>query len=163
MRNVFSPSPLVAVLLCGCGMAGALVFGQTPAASPPSQGASGTTTNDIPSSVFHALAPDDRDPFCPVGYKKPRPEDPLKPPPPPPPPEPKLTVKAIIGKSALIEGTPSELEEGQTYTYRQGEASIEYKVLKITDESVVIEYDGKQKEFKLKLLDIEKYQEKEGP
>lgn len=163
MRNVFSPSPLVAVLLCGCGIAGTLVFGQAPSASPPSLGASGTATNDIPRSVFHPLAFDDRDPFCPVGYMKPRPPDPNKPPPPPPPPEPKLIIKAIVGKIALVEGTPSELEEGMTYMYRQDEASIEYKVLQITEDSVIIEYNGKQKEFKRKSLDIEKYQEKESP
>jgi hypothetical protein len=116
-------------------------------------------TNSVPVSVFHEM--EGRDPFLPVGYKKPKPMDPGQ----------NIDVDLVIsGTSFSEDGAPLAttkdglfLEVGGTYTYRakDGKASVTYKVLSISDDGVVISYNDKEKTFKLESSDLEKFKEKE--
>jgi hypothetical protein len=155
-------SQRTAILLCCCGMTGAFLLG---ADTEPSPSTEIGLTNAIPQSVFRPLGQDERDPFYPIGYKRPPPDDgsgKVKPPEVKPT-EVKLKVKYIFGKTVGIEGatkeSPEELEEGKVYTYRDAIGSVEYKVVRVSEDAIVIEYDGKQKEFKM--FDVNT-QEKEG-
>ena len=121
----------------------------------------------MPRSVFHEIDLFEvHDPMTPIGYLKPR----------PPPPgativevvkpvvEIKLGISGIssIGnmRVATLEGG-TLLEEGGIYKFSDGKETVQYKVLRIADGSVVILYEEKEIEFKMKGSDLDIFKEKE--
>lgn len=121
-----------------------------------------TTTNSLITtnstvSVFHES---ERDPFSPVGYKKPQKsgvsavtivEPKLK-----------ITGISIVGNEATATLDNGQvLEVGGTYKYTDGKSTVEYKVTGIADDGVNILYEGREIEYKFKGQDIEIFKEKE--
>lgn len=115
-------------------------------------------TNSAPVSVFHAV--EGRDPFMPDGYKKPKPNDPVR----------SVKVELTISGMSFSETGPlattkdgQVLEVGGTYTYRSkdGKTSVNYKVLSISDDGVTIQYNDTEETFKQESSDLDKFKEKE--
>ena len=145
------------------------------AEAPKSEPVALPYTNAVPVSVFKVMDPfTTRDPFCPIGYQK-------KPPVPvnignggrPPPPaelEIKLKVTGISmmagGESLATLSSGEMLAVGETHKYRDPankETVVEYKVVQITEESVVVSYNGKQFTSLLTEADLDRFKEKEEP
>ncbi|MCC7519910.1 MAG: hypothetical protein IT578_12095 [Verrucomicrobiae bacterium] len=127
-------------------------------------------TNAIPRAVFRDL-PDDRDPFSPVGYVKPKPPKPGEAAEAPKPAVDFVNFLVITGISASGEGAVATLssgesiETGETYLIkdREGNKIAEYKVLSIAEEKVVALFEGREYEFKVRGTDLERFIEKEDP
>ncbi len=121
-------------------------------------------TNAIPQSVFRDT--EMRDPFSPVGYKKPvltkeggaeeaRPAVEFK--------------LVITGISMMGDQTVATLQNGQIiepgeiyqFTDKDGKTSVPYKVLRILEDRVVALFEEKEYEFKLKGSSLDDFIEKE--
>jgi hypothetical protein len=123
-------------------------------------------TNSIPVSVFSEFDPcTQRDPFTRVGYFRPKPPkagDPSFTA------RPKVDIKLKINSissmgpaSIAILDNGQMLEGGNAYDYKEGGFTISYKVLRVTDTSVVILHEDKELEFKMKGSDLNLFIEKE--
>lgn len=143
-----------------------------PAATAPKAETALSFTNAVPVAVFKVMDPfTARDPFCPIGYQKPRPLPPEK--------ERekkiaeveiKLNLKGIMlmtgGESLATLNSGEVLAVGEMHTYKDPafkDAVIEYKVLQITEDSVVVSYNGKEFTSRLAELDLNRFKEKEEP
>ncbi len=157
-------------LTCGMFLLGASVFAgavaaQTTDAEPSHPAAVITSpfTNAIPRSVFRDT--EVRDPFCPVGYKKPVPLQPGD-----EPPKPTVNFKLEVtgisemgNQSVATLQTGEIIEPGETYPFKDGEGRVvaEYKILRITGDKVVALFDGKEYEFKVRGPSLQDFIEKE--
>ena len=159
------------------GIAGsALAAAPAPAPAPATDSGASSLTKPFPPAVFRDFDPFTmRDPFCPVGYMKPLPPTPGKDPVKPPPNPPVFEIDFIIGKTATIKGgamfgegeTFPHIKTGDTYTvnavtYTYKGKPLTFKILKITEDSVIILYDGKEHTYKLPNSDMNLFQEKES-
>ena len=125
-------------------------------------------TNAIPQSVFHPLGEQDRDPFCRPGYVKP--ETRIGPVTPKIEPEKYLVVTGIneLGDPPTATLQNGQLiEPGSKYKLSVSDKNIavNYTVLRIENEEVVISLEGESKEYHLKfrVKSIDEYLEKEEP
>ncbi|MFZ4694874.1 MAG: hypothetical protein ACOYMV_07085 [Verrucomicrobiia bacterium] len=148
-----------------------LLLSQDPAAPAPVDGATASPfTNAIPRAVFRDL-PEERDPFSPVGYVKPRLPKPGEAVAPPKPIVEFEKYLVVTGISFMGTGSIATLasgliiEPGETYPIKDGEGKTlaEYKVLSISEEKVVALFEGKEYEFKVRGTDLERFIEKEDP
>ena len=119
-------------------------------------------SKDLPQSIFHETQ--ERDPFLPVGYKKPLPQSKMVAKPP------IVDFKLnITGISIFESGITATLESGeivepnQTYPWKNKEGKViaEYKIITISDNGVIALYEGKEYEFKMKGFDLNNFKEKE--
>jgi hypothetical protein len=154
----------VIALGLGLSLIGFLTFAEEASknATPPQPQTSSLQspyTNSPPSSVFHEM--EGRDPFVPVGYKKPKPMDLSQ--------DVKVEI-SLSGISSSSDGSPVAitkdglyLEIGGTYTYRtkDGKGVVSYKVTNITEDGVTISYSDKEEVIRTESSDLEKFQEKE--
>jgi hypothetical protein len=146
-----------------------LLLSQDPAA-PVDRAAASPFTNAIPRAVFRDL-PEERDPFSPVGYVKPKPPKPGEAVDPPKPIVEFEKYLVVTGISSIGVGSMATLasgliiEPGETYPIKDGEGKTlaEYKVLSISEEKVVALFEGKEYEFKVRGTDLERFIEKEDP
>ncbi len=123
-------------------------------------------TNIVVRSQFKELG---RDPFCPVGYIKPAPVNSSGNPKTPdirPAVSFKLKVTGILALGDQISATLDNgqtIEPGGEYPYKadDGKSVVTYKVSRITEDSVVVNFDGKDFEFKLSNQDMDMFKEKE--
>ena len=148
-----------------------LLLSQDPAAPAPVERATASPfTNAIPRAVFRDL-PEERDPFSPVGYVKPRLPKPGEAVDPPKPIVEFEKYLVVTGISSIGAGSMATLasgliiEPGETYPIKDGEGRTlaEYKVLSISEEKVVALFEGKEYEFKVRGTDLERFIEKEDP
>lgn len=148
-----------------------LLLSQDPATPTPVAGtASSPFTNAIPRAIFRDL-PEERDPFSPVGYVKPKTPKPGEVVAPPKPAVDFEKYLVITGISSIGNGSIATLasglviEPGETYPIKdkEGNPLSEYKVLSITEEKVVALFEGKEYEFKVRGADLERFIEKEDP
>lgn len=122
-------------------------------------------TNAIQQSLFREMDPyNSRDPFSPIGYKRVPPQAIG------PGGKPMVDFKLKInGISIMGDESFATLESGQiveiggTYKLKtsDGKATVDYKVLSITEAAVTALYDGTEYQFKPKSNDLENFQEKE--
>ncbi|MDD2706872.1 MAG: hypothetical protein PHV34_02595 [Verrucomicrobiae bacterium] len=144
-------------VVCLAGMAWA-AFAQPGQPASAKDDENFSLTNAVIRSVF--VESQGRDPFCPVGYKKPVRTD-GKTPVAPKELDIKLKITGIMGDVAVVDGG-GELETGKVYQYREGKESVDYTVKRVTDNSVVIVCNGKEKTFMLKGHDLDQFIEKDG-
>lgn len=147
---------------------------QDPAPAAPATAAPEATsspfTNAIPRSVFRDL-PDERDPFSPVGYVRPKPVKPGEVVVPPRPVVEFETYLVITGISSIGNASIATLssglviEPGETYPVKDKEGNLvsEFKVIKISEEKVIALFEGKEYEFKVRGSNLERFIEKEDP
>lgn len=168
-----------AILLLGaCFLVAPLALFSADAPKPAAPPAPPKPTNVVVRATFRVLGEAGRDPFLPVGYKKPAPLPPgQKPVEQRPRVEINLTLSSVIwlppdNISAVVEGSPVKLRAGNSYDYDPAtkttiidpgtRATIKYKVLRITESSITIQYDEeegvpKEKEFQKKTSDLNIY------
>ncbi len=113
-------------------------------------------TNAMPISAFREQT--SRDPFWPIGYKKPPPKiaGVAK-----PEVEFKLEPNGVIGEGIGILKSGEMIEVGETYDYlaKDGKTKVKYKVTKITEDGVDAVYDGKAYHFEQKGSNVKKFEE----
>jgi hypothetical protein len=138
---------------------------ETPLASPTvASSMTSPFTNAIPRASFNIV--EGRDPFSPIGYKKPLPRPQGAPVEQPKVIDFKLKITGISNlgsESVATLDTGEIIELGSSYKLKSkdGNASVEYKVLSITENAVVVLYDGKEFSFQLQELQIEHFIEKD--
>ena len=132
--------------------------------SAPKSEPSSPFKNTPAVSEFHET--EGRDPFSPIGYKKPLPKGALVVE------KPEVDIKLnLTGVSVFgteISATLSNgqiIEQGQTYKYTtpDGKTTVDYKVLNISEDGVTILYNDKQKKIELKGSDLNLFKEKDAP
>jgi hypothetical protein len=161
---------LAALLPAACALALSPLLSQDAPAPAPPESSESPFTNAIPRAVFRDL-PDERDPFSPVGYVKPRPPKPGEVVAPPKPVVEFETYLVITGISSIGAGsiatlaTGSLIEAGETYPVKdkEGNPVSTFKVVAITEEKVVALFEGKEYEFKVRGPELDRFIEKEDP
>ncbi len=149
-------SKIILTLTIILGMVPVLFSTQTTSQLPISS----SLTNAIPRSIFHET--ESRDPFSPIGYQRPANNSShaskmvdfeLK-----------ITGISNFGDTPMATLSTGEvIEPGGTYKLKTENSKdiIEYKVLNITEDSVVILYANKEYSFRLKESNLDSFKEKE--
>jgi len=133
------------------------------AALLPASAAQAVPPTTVAHSVFNETP---RDPFAPVGFVKPKPtasgEKPEA--------KPLVDFKLkVTGISSMGTESSATLDNGQTvepggiYPYKSddGKTTVTYKIVRITEDSVVALFDDKEYEFKLSNPTLDMFKEKD--